>query len=242
MPPGRKPPPDASVPPLDGMVTAILKGGDELLKRDDPLEAELWASQMLSVTYKRPGPPEATQALEAMLRPALVEESVSRADTASMVVLRSIAAIAEGPLAAEAGRAASRLAEQGVEAPQWVSQLGNAKFVDAFQTEEPAGDQVGYYATFRHAGGADHMIVALYDASLGGIVKDAFAGYLRTDMRSKVEAQNNDVNVTTSDPAEMAKRILAGIETGDQSAGQPWSDDFKQTRALLINRMSKLAP
>jgi hypothetical protein len=225
---------------VDGLVRAVLGGADELLTVDDPLEAEDWASGMLGVFYQAPIPFEAREKLERSFGPALVQGAERRRNATGLAVLCALAAVTGDELGA--GEAATRMAARGVARPRWADVAGRPQFLGGFSVADPFGDQVAFHLTFRYEGRAPHLIMALYDENLGGIIKDAFVGGLEdgTDPRTLLAA-DPDVIVEDVDPAEVAARIATAVSTGDLFVDNDWSDDFRHNRALLLARMRLLA-
>ena len=222
------------------MAEAVLASGRDLLETPDPLDAELWASLVLGMFHRAPVPFQAQKELEAGIGTAIVECATAAADEGGLAVLRALAAVAPPPLGSDAHAAAQRLAEQGVPDQPWARHIGTARCVEAWSTEDPFGDQIGYYAIFRGEGYLDHLVMALYDQNLGGIIKDASAGPLRGDPRRHL--QQGGLTPLPVDFAQMAGRILAGVEMGDRFIDNAWTEDFKNTRALLVARMRRLNP
>lgn len=232
-------PDEPVIPPIDGLVRSVLRGGRELLEVEDPLEAELWASSILGTSYKLPIPLDARDELERSLGPAIVEGAERAADAERLAILRALAAVADGELSAAAHQAAERLAARAVPDPVWTAGIGRPRFVDAWVLADPYDDQLCYYATFRYPGRPPHTVTALFDENLGGIVKDAFAGIPTEDPRSRAEREPG-ARVSDAEPGLMAARIIHAIETGDRYLDNDWTREFKQTRALLLSRMRLL--
>ncbi|MCA1703314.1 MAG: hypothetical protein LC808_08650 [Actinobacteria bacterium] len=224
-------------PPVSKLVDIIMSG-DDLVGEDDPLIAEMWASQMLGTFYKLPLPIHVLDEFEKSMEASLIEAIDQAKDEKQLRVLRALAAIALNPIGARAQARADELAEQGVPDPPWAQQIGKPEFVDAWMTEDPYGDQRGYFARFRYAGRDPHTVTTLYDVNLGGIVKDSFAGYTKGDLRSaptREEMPRKDAETTA-----MASEVLSGIAIGDMYIDNDWTEDFRKTRALLNARMRLL--
>lgn len=224
---------------MDDLVRAVLRGAHELLDVEDPLEAEDWASGVLGVMYKPPAPLEAREHLERAFVPALVRAAERRRDATGLAVVCALAAVTTAE--SGAGAAATQLAARGVAPPGWADGIGNPDYLGGYAVADPFGDQVAYYLTFRYPNRPPHVVMALYDENLGGIIKDAFVAGLRPDAdpRSLVEA-DPDVTVHDADPAEASTRIRAAIATGDLYLDNHWTDDFRRTRALILARMNLL--
>ena len=224
---------------IDGLVRTTLATARELLTIDDPLEAEHWASGVLGVFYKAPAPFEVRERLERSLGPALVRGAEGTRNPTGLAVLCALAGVTGDEIGAR--EAAARMAARGVPRPRWADAIGTPEFLGGYAVSDPFGDQVGYYLTFRYPGRPPHVLMALYDENLGGIIKDAFVGELREggDPRALLEA-DPDVSVCDADPAEAAARIGRAVAAGDQFIDNDWTDEFKRTRALVLARLRLL--
>lgn len=236
---GRPPRREKALPPLDSLIRPVLRGGGELLELQDPLDAERWASQVLGVWFKMALPPPARMEFEPRIRREIVDAAERAGTPETLAVLRAFAAMEPDPIAVPAREAAERLAAGGVPDQSWVRELGSAECIDAWTLTDPYGDQDGYYLSFRYPDRPPHMLMALVDRNLGGIVKDAFCRTPIADVRAKA-ATYPDAVVTDVEPGEAAATILRAIEIGDEYLDNDWTRDFKDTRALLLARMSRL--
>lgn len=212
--------------------------GNDLVGENDPLTAEMWASQMLGTFYKLPLPIHVRDDFEKSMEAGLTEAIAESEGEPQLAVLRALAAVAPEPIGGKAQARAVELAEQGVSDPPWARDIGRPEFIDAWMSEDPFGDQRMYLARFRYHGRDPHTVTALYDVNLGGIVKDSFAGYTRRDLREVPGAE--DMSRRDIEPGFMASEVLTGIGTGDMYIDNDWTDDFKNTRALLAARMRSL--
>lgn len=216
----------------------LIMNGDDLVGETNPLVAEMWASQMLGTFYKLPLPIHVLDEFEKSMEASLIEAINQANDEKQLRVLRALAATAPNPIGATAQARADELAERGVPDPPWAQEIGKPEFVDAWMTDDPYGDQRGYFARFRYPGRDPHTVTTLYDVNLGGIVKDSFAGYTKGDLRSAPtpeEMPRKDVETTA-----MASEVLSGIAIGDMYIDNDWTEDFRKTRALLNARMRLL--
>jgi hypothetical protein len=224
---------------IDGLVRATLADAGGLLAIDDPLEAEQWASDVLGVFYKAPAPFEVRERLERSLGPALVQGAESLRNATGLAVLCALAGVTGDEIGAR--EAAARMAARGVPRPRWADVIGTPELLGGYTVSDVFGDQIGYYLTFTYPGRRQHVLMALYDANLGGIIKDAFVGELREggDPRALLEADPN-VIVQDADSAEAAARIGRAIAAGDQFLDCDWTEEFKRTRALALARLRLL--
>jgi hypothetical protein len=225
--------PRDDLPPVDGIVRTILRGGDDLMATDDPLEAEVWASAALGTTYKASLPIGVMERFHEAVWDGVLTEAEARGGAGSL------AAVADDPLATRATEAAGRLATGDTPEPPWADEIGAAELVEAWRLADQYGDQTMYFASFRYAGRPDHAITALYDENLGGIVKDAGLGTVAGDPRAKAD-EDPDTTVEDVDAGTFAGVAAAAIASGDMYLDNDWTQDFKELRALLRARVRGL--
>jgi hypothetical protein len=227
------------LPPVDGIVRSILAGGKELLGLDDPLEAEVWASSVLGTTYKPPLPITVQDRLGEAVWDGVLTWAEEEGGASSLAVLRALGAVASDPLASKATEAADRIAAGGTAEPRWGAEIGTAELLDAWCLADPYGDQTMYYATFRYPGRPAHALTALYDENLGAIVKDAGVGTVAGDARGRA-AEDPDTEVEDIEAGALAGAVRAAIASGDMYLDNDWTPEFKELRALLLERMRAL--
>lgn len=232
-------PSERGIPPIDGLVGAVLRGGRELLEVEDPLDAERWASQVLGSFYKLPIPLSARDELEATIGPAIVEAAEAMGGPEGLAILLALASVLEDDLRGPAEEAAERLRARGIPEPAWAEVIGRPAFEGAWRLADPYDDQLAYFATFRYPDRPGHVVMALYDENLGGIIKDAAAGIPRKDPRPRAERRPG-ARVSDADPGEMASRITGAIRAGDLYLDNDWTESFRHHRALLLARMRLL--
>lgn len=223
------------------MVGDILKAAGELLTLEDPLEAEAWASEVLGMFHKPPLPLELRETVERSLVPALVRGAERRRNATGLAALHALAAVTGDE--AGARQAAERMASHGVPRPRWADAVGAPEFIEGWTAADAFGDQIGYYLVFRYPERPPHLLMALYDENLGGIIKDAFVATPREgeDLRALVSS-DPDVTVADIDVADAAARIARAIATGDLFVDNDWTPEYNETRALLRSRMRLLSP
>lgn len=219
---------------IGGLVATVLKGGSELLEIGDPLDAEHWASMVLGLFYKMPVPFEVSQEVERTLLPKLVQGAERMRNRAGLAVLCALASVTRDE---EAQAAAERMKAHGVAPPPWAADIGRPDLLETWTAADPYGDQVGYYIVFRYAGRRQHLVLALHDENLGGIIKDAVAAPLADGaVVSELMGRDPDVEVRAADPAEAAQAIVTAVANGDMFIDNDWTRDFRENRALLLSR------
>ena len=231
---------DPRPPSIDDLAAIVVRGGDELLQLDDPLDAERWASQMLGTYYKVDASWDARVALERDLVPAVVTAAAARGDPGGLAVLEALAAVIDDPDHLDLARAAAdRLRSRGVGRPTWANELGAAAFEGAWVMEDVYDDHAAYFATFRYPGREPHIVNALYDRAMGKIIKDAMVAYPLEDMRARAVTEDG-VFVRDVDAGSLARRVSAAIASGDQFLDNAWTPEFKSFRLLVLARMRSL--
>lgn len=111
----------------------------------------------------------------------VVAEAKRRHTPGVLAFLRGVSALADDPLASKARAAAQRLAKRGVGEPPWTRELGTAEFLSAEAYTDAYGDQTAFVARFRYPDRPEHVVTALHDENMGGIIMDASAGILERD-------------------------------------------------------------
>lgn len=229
------------LPPMASLVRPVLDGGRELLDMADPLDVEMWASDILSLWFKVPLPLVDQEEFERKIRNQIVRSAETKASAEAVAVLCAFTAMEPDPIARPATDAIARLTARGAVLPPWAEALNDGpEQVSGWMLTHPFGDQDGYHLDFRYPGHEAHTIVALIDKNIGGICKDAVCGIASDTIRARAEA-DGDVDVRDVDPIEAAPAILQAIEIGDQYIDNDWTPEFKTTRALLRARMHRLA-
>lgn len=240
-PPGRRSA-AGSAPSVDDLADVVARGGGELLTIEDPLEAEAWASSMLGTFYKLDLPLQARLDLEENLWPGVLRKAEATSHERGLAVLEAFAAVADEPVAASARAAAQRMRARGIPAPPWTAEIGSAAVEGVWVVTDVFGDHEAWYASFRYPGRPPHLVNALYDKALGGIIKDGFAGYGDGFPEAVLSAARLEpgVSVSQAPAASMARRVLDAIASGDLYLDNDWTQEFRQFRALLKARMLRL--
>jgi hypothetical protein len=220
------------------LVAALLKSGRGLDGVDDPLEAEAWASAILAMSHKQPVPFELQQELERSFLPRLVQAAERKRDRAGLAMLCALASVSDDP---DARAAAERMKAHGLAPPPWAAVIGRPQLIETMTATDPFGDQIGYYFLFRYAGEPDHLVLALYDENLGGIIKDAVVAPLQPDTDIlELLGHEPDVEGRMVKPAVAAGSVISAVANGDLFVDNDWSEDFRQNRALLLARMRQI--
>ncbi|WP_406073124.1 plasmid pRiA4b ORF-3 family protein [Micromonospora sp. NBC_01638] len=141
---------DADFAPQN-FIDDLVAGAADLIKTDDPIEAELFAATFLSAgDLAGEG---FTEALNEGMLPAVAEIGTSEA----LAVLLAIDSVQEGPVAAAA---AQRLLDEGVAAPSWASELRQPVRVGPCRRfADPEGSASMLVCAFERAGRSYGFVV-----------------------------------------------------------------------------------
>lgn len=224
-----------TIPPVDGIVRTILRGGDEILDLEDPLDAEVWASGVVGVTYKQPLPIEVQERFPELVLEGILEQAANHPGAGSVATLRALAAVADPGYGALAASIADRLVASGAQDPPWAATIGHPAFRDAWMVRDPYDDQRLYAARFAYDGQPDHLVTALYDENLGAIIKDASVGILGADPRAAAAA-DPEVTVEDLDAVTFGTEVCAAIASGDLYLDNDWTEGLRDLRALVLAR------
>ena len=223
---------------IDGLVPTVLESAGKL---EDALEAECWASELISMWRGR-------QLIdgdgEEVFLPAFVRALERKGSPKSLATLRALSAVGSESHAGKARAAADRLAGRGVPEPPWAGQVGRAQPVAAeLMYEEAFEDGVSVFIEFAPPDGERHTLGVYIDHNLGGLVKDAFLAGPLYGVRSELSSRApNGVGLALRklDLAEARARIEAALYVLDHTYDPPVDDDVRALRGLIDGRVRRL--
>jgi hypothetical protein len=223
---------------MDGLVPTALRGVGKL---GDALDAECWASQLLSLWKGR-------QLIEGdaedVFVPAFVSALERKATPNALAALRALSAVGRESHAERARAAADRLAAGGAREPQWSDQTGCAEPVAAeLMYEEAFDDGVSVFIEFASTPSARHTLGIYVDHNMGGLVKDAFLAGPLAEVRGKLSATaHNGVGLAHRplDLSEARARVEAALYMLDHTYDPPVDGDVRFLRALIEARIRRL--
>jgi len=225
-----------------------------LLRAEQPLAAEVWASGLLAVWHGLPAGPGDEPGggfIDALIRHA---QAVGTAE--ALATLLALAAVAPGRAAAEARTAAAAIQGEGqrpgLAAPAWVGTVGTAVPTEAWIGSDVYGDQEIVILGFVHpgqAGGGEtesaHSICVLVDHNQGGAAKDAYpaAALVQTLARWR-DAEGDGIGLRPVSLPEAAARLTDALVATDFSEAAAAGRDrgLADMRALLVSRLATLPP
>jgi hypothetical protein len=223
---------------MDGLIPTVLRSAGEL---EDALEAECWASELISMWTGR-------QLIdgdaEAVFLPAFIRALERKGSPKSLLTLRALSAVGIQSHARKARAAADRLAGRGVPEPSWAGQVGRSELMAAeLMYEEAFDDGVSVFVEFAPPGGKRHTLGIYIDHNLGGLVKDAFLAGPLDEVRSNLSSRAHDgvgLALRKLDPAEARARIEAALYMLDHTYDPPVDDDVRALRGLIDGRVRQL--
>jgi hypothetical protein len=232
--------PDPEPVPLDELLDSMVDGiPDELLGESDPVQAELFFSEMIGAWW---GQELVDADIDEVFCGGLIERAACRRTPRSLALLRAFAVLAPPPFGARAAQAADDLSAAGVPDPSWAGAIGKAEPGECWTYYDIYGDQRSIICLFSRDSGRDALCV-LIDDSLGRIAKDAYIADQPDLVLSELKAHAPDepaAVLETIDPA-MARALLEAAfanTTGDA----PVSENFGGDRAAALRRVRALPP
>jgi hypothetical protein len=221
-------------------VRGVLDEAEAALTRvDDPVDAELWGSDVIGALTSATGDPDgATNALVGSLIPAAAEAAAPH----TLAVLRIFAAVGSPGLREAAARAAADVAAQGVADAPWAKQIGSPQVGDSWHYADVGGRQESLTLTFAY-GAKQHALSVLIDHGRGGAIKDVWvAKGPDALLRAELAAGGDPLVIFEMlDPADARKRLEQALAIGESPEQPDQADDIAAHRAFLHARLSQLA-
>jgi hypothetical protein len=211
---------------------------DVLGQLDDPIDAELWGSDLLgALASSTMGPASLDSALTGSLVPAAEAASTP----AALALLRVFAAIGSPALRIAAGPAAARIRARDVADPPWAGQIGVPQVRDCWHYADVGGRQESLTMTFAY-GDKQHTVSVLIDHSRGGKIRDVWVAKepgLRADTE---QAASRDPLVVFEqiEAAHACLRLERAIRAGECPEQPDQVEDVVAHRALLRARLDLL--
>jgi hypothetical protein len=205
---------------------------------DDPVDAELWGSDLIGALAASAAGPDS---LMAALTGSLVPAAEAASTPESLALLRVFAAVGSPALRAAAGPAADRVRARGVADPPWAPALGRPLVGECWHYADVGGRQESLTMTFAY-GDRQHAVSVLIDHGLGGKIKDAWvaqAAGLRADTERAARADPLVV-FEMIDAADAGRRLKRAISAGECPEQPDQVDDVVAHRALLHARLDLL--
>jgi hypothetical protein len=216
----------------------LTEAGQVLGQLDDPVDAELWGSDLIgALASSASGQASLMEALAGSLVPAAEAASTPEA----LALLRVFGAIGSPALREAAGEAAARVSADGVTDPPWATAIGSPQVRDCWHYADIGGRQESLTMTFAYDD-RPHAVCVLIDHGRGGKIKDAWVAKeagLRADTE---QAAGSDPLVVFEmlGPADAGRRLQLAIGAGECPDQPDQVDDVVAHRALLRARLDLL--
>jgi hypothetical protein len=229
----------APLPPAAAFGVVLSEAREVLTKVREPIDAELWGSDMIGALGNSAGDEADVMAtLTTSLVPSVEEAGTPEA----LALLRIFGAIGSPALRAAATEAARRVAARGVPDPGWAAAIGSPQVGQCWHYADVGGRQESVTMTFGY-GESEHAFSVLIDHGMGGRIKDAWVSNAAGLLDQTWLAVENDPLVVFErlEPAQAAERLERAITAGECPEKPDQADDVNAHRALLHARMRFLA-
>ncbi len=229
----------APLPAAQAFGVVLSEAHDVLRQVREPIDAELWGSDMIGA-LARSGSDEAATMRD--LTSALVPAAEEAATPEALALLRIFGAIGSPGLRDAAAQAADRVAALGVSEQPWAAELGMLKVAECWHFGDVGGRQESVTMTFAY-GARKHALSVLIDHGRGGKIKDVWVADATGLLDKTFLAAQTDALVVFEelDPASAHARLEHAIAAGESPEQPDQRDDIAAHRALLYARMSLLA-
>lgn len=219
----------------------MLRGARELLAIRDPLDAELFVSEVLG-TWWGQRPPDGD--VEEVIGEALVDHAAQSGTPEALALLTGIAELGTPGQASKAASAAREVAARGVRRPPWAGDIGRVGSGECWVSRDVYGDQDTVIATFLYEPADElHALIVLVDYNLGGMAKDAWCtSKVETLLeRCRSEAADNALMQFDSlDPVRARAMLDAALQETNRTADPPVSKSFPTYHAFVRTRLRAL--
>ena len=226
-------------PSLAPAFNSLLRDARGLHADPDPLQAEAFASSVISVM------PRALIDVddpEAFFGRRLVDHLQAKRTDDALALLLGVAAITTSQTLARLARAgALRLRVAGRKEPSWAGTVGRSRFVEAFAPVDPYQEQDLVVSTFEYPDGSRHALVYLADQNFDGLVRQAHVAADADEVR-RAFLESSDLGLRPVDAQEVADRLEQGLRIFDMSIDPPCDEDTLPLIPLLRARQRALPP
>lgn len=214
---------------------AVLSEARSLLPHiREPLDAELWGSDMLGALSR-------SAAGDADVAASLVPEAEREETPQALALLRILGALGSAELRKTATQSAQRIVALGIADPSWASGLGTPTLGECWRYGDVRGQQESVTATFAY-GSKEHALSVLVDHNNGGKVRDVWVGAADGLLDKTWLTADNDSGVLFQkiDAAKAGKRLRRAVTAGEAPVKPDEKDDVAAHRAFLHSRLSLL--
>jgi hypothetical protein len=202
----------------------------------EPVDAELWGSDMIGALGGRAG--DGDTAVMTELAESLVSAAEQSATPEALALLRVLGAIGTPALKEAATEAAERVSAGGVPEPDWAAAIGTPTVGRCWHYSDVGGQQESVTVSFGY-GAAEHALSVLIDHNKGGKIKDAWVDDAAGMLDKTWLAAENDPLVIFEpiEPGDARDRLTKALAAGECPVKPDEADDLTAHRALLHARV-----
>lgn len=228
----------APIDPSKALGVVLSEAHDVLAHIHEPVDAELWGSDMIGALSASADGPDVMAGLTTSMVPAAEQD----ATTEALALLRIFGAIGSPELQAAATAAADRVAALGVAEPDWGATVGSPTVGACWHYGDVGGRQESVTLTFGY-GESEHALSVLIDHGKGGRIKDVWVGDATGLLDKTWLAADNDPLVVFEriEATDARQRLERAVSAGECPEKPDQADDLTAHRALLLARMRLLA-
>jgi hypothetical protein len=229
----------APIEPANAFGVVLSEAHDVLAHIREPVDAELWGSDMIgALSADAAAEPEVMAALATSVVPAAEASGTPEA----LALLRIFGALGSPELRTAAAGAAQRLAAAGVPDPSWADAIGAPAVGTCWHYGDIGGRQESVTVTFGY-GAAEHAMSVLIDHGKGGQLKDVWVGEAAGLLDKTFMAAESDPLVVFEaiGAADARERLARAIGAGESPEKPDQAADLTAHRAFLHARMRLLA-
>jgi hypothetical protein len=222
----------ARASPADTLAAVLTEARVVLAEVDNPLDAELWGSDILAALGTDPG--QAEQIVSAAERSGTPE---------ALATLRVLGAVSSGSLRAEATAAGDRLAAQGIGEPGWAESIGTPSPGQCWSYGDALGQQEAVTMSFWY-GERGHVVSVLLDREQGGGIKNVWVGESGDVLDRTREMSQRDPKMIFEmiTQADARARLVRAIAAGECPQRPDEVGSVASRRAILQARVALLPP
>jgi hypothetical protein len=228
----------APIAPSAAYGVVLSEAQDVLAHVREPVDAELWGSDMLGALSRSAG--EGTD-LMGELATSLVPAAEESATQQSLGLLRVLGVLGSAELRETSTKSAERIKALGVADPSWASGLGTPTPGECWHYSDVHGQQESVTATFAY-GAREHALCVLIDHNKGGKIRDAWVSDAKGLLDKTWLAAESDPGVVFEKigAADAGARLRRAVSAGEAPQKQDEADDIMAHRALLNSRLALL--
>lgn len=224
----------APIEPSKALGVVLSEAHEVLSHVHEPVDAELWGSDMIGALSATGGESVVMAELAASMVPAAEETATPEA----LALLRIFGAIGSPELRAAATAAADRVAGSGVPEPAWATAIGAPTVGRCWHYSDIGGRQESVTMTFGY-GESEHAMSVLIDHGKGGRIKDVWIGDATGLLDKTWLAAETDPLVVFEaiDAGDARARLERAISVGECPEKPDQADDLTAHRALMHARI-----